>query len=254
MKKLLFALPVILLVAAGCSSSQQTSQQNLPTQQTQTPTPEQQQTTQNPTPTQTQTTPPPTQSQQNTQQNSLTYNWNTQSNAVVNFQYPTNWTVQKYSLGSNESIIIYPSDQTVNLAPADYTAGLENLKHSVVLDISTGSCLNTQCLTKISSADDWISELGATKLSKQLNVSGFTGYYVKVSGDNTYRYILSKNGVIVEMQTVSYVTYMNQVFNSLSISLNNSANSNLKTYAGSGITFQYDPQAVAISTKGIKFI
>jgi hypothetical protein len=148
------------------------------------------------------------------------YNWNTKLNVGVNFKYPSNWKVEKYSLGSSESIILYPSDQNVNLQPTDYTAGLDNLKHSVVLDIKAGSCLNTQCLTKIETADEWISELGATKLSDKLNISGFEGYYVKVSGDNTYRYILSKNGIIVEMNTVAYISYMTQIFNNLSISTN----------------------------------
>ncbi len=174
---------------------------------------------QNPTPTQTtNTTKTPTPTPKDETANWKTYNWNTKLNVGVNFRYPSNWKVEKYSSGSSESIIVYPSDQNVNLQPVDYTAELDNLKHSIILHISTGSCLNTQCLTKIDTADDWISELGATKLSGKLNISSFEGYYVKVPGDNTYRYILSKNGVIVEMNTVAYVSYMTQIFNNLSIS------------------------------------
>ncbi len=50
MKKILLALPVILLVATGCNSSQPTTEQTPPAQQTQT-TQTQQQVSQNPTPT-----------------------------------------------------------------------------------------------------------------------------------------------------------------------------------------------------------
>ncbi len=50
MKKLLLALPVILLLAAGCNSSQPTTEQTQPVQQTQTTPTQQQQVAQNPAP------------------------------------------------------------------------------------------------------------------------------------------------------------------------------------------------------------
>lgn len=56
MKKLLFAVPVIFLLAAGCNSNQPTTQQTQPVSQTQVTPTTQQQVAQNPTPTQ-QTTP-----------------------------------------------------------------------------------------------------------------------------------------------------------------------------------------------------
>ena len=91
MKKILFSLPVILLVAAGCNSTtptpQPTTQQTQPTQQTQTIPTQQQQVAQNPTP-----TPIPT----DTAQNPSTQNLKTYTNTQFGFgfSYPSTYTLK----------------------------------------------------------------------------------------------------------------------------------------------------------------
>lgn len=87
MKKLLFALPVILLVAAGCNSSQPTTEQTQPTQQPQT----QQQAAVNPSPAPTQPTQPATTpTPATTPAPTITSNTKTFTNAQYSFefQYP----------------------------------------------------------------------------------------------------------------------------------------------------------------------
>lgn len=83
MKKLLFAFPIVALLAAGCNSSQQTTEQNPPAQQTQTEQ-TQQQTAQNPAPS---PTPTPTPSQSDIAA------WKTYTSVKYGYQfkYPTNW-------------------------------------------------------------------------------------------------------------------------------------------------------------------
>jgi len=88
MKKLFYALPVILLVAAGCNSSTTTQ----PTVQA-TPTP-QQQVAQNPAPTPTAITPQPTPATPDSQtQNSLA-GYNNQQYGFT-FSYPKNFTLSE---------------------------------------------------------------------------------------------------------------------------------------------------------------
>lgn len=87
MKKILFAIPVILLVAAGCNSTQPTVEQAQPT-----PTP-QQQVSQTPTPTPTPVQPTPTPTPTSTPTPTTTGQLNTYINSQVGFSLtlPKGW-------------------------------------------------------------------------------------------------------------------------------------------------------------------
>lgn len=106
MKKILFALPVILLVAAGCNSSQPETQQTQPAQT-------QQETTQKPTPTPTATNPTPTTDQGN---NDKIY-----TNSVYGFQlsYPSDWNTREYGQKDNYFILFTNFSATAPTTPAN---------------------------------------------------------------------------------------------------------------------------------------
>ncbi len=83
MKKLLYAFPIVVLLAAGCNSATtRPTNQIESTQQTQTTPTQQQQVTQNPTPTTTA---------------DITANWQVYNKYGITFKYPTDWVVKDSS-------------------------------------------------------------------------------------------------------------------------------------------------------------
>ena len=134
MKKMLFALPVILLVAAGCNSSQSTTEQTPPTQQTQTNQNQQQQVAQNPAPT---TTP----------QNPSAQNFKTYTNAQYGFEvkYPSAYTIKTSDKtqvpGELFSINIVGPAKSENLGPASNisVSVWSNSKQMSLLDWATAN-------------------------------------------------------------------------------------------------------------------
>jgi hypothetical protein len=149
MKKLLFALPVIFLVAAGCNSSQPTTEQVQPTQQTQTtPTP-QQQVAQNPTP-----TPTPTQQASNSL---IIKEWG------VEFTKPQGLADLQYTIN--------PKGYSQNNTVAGFTT-----QKLVDLDKSSGGQCSDYLIGSLSRFTD--KELNAMKAPNGPGV----GAYVKVGG------------------------------------------------------------------------
>jgi len=109
MKKLLFALPVVLLLAAGCNSNQQAGQQN---QSANTQTQQQ------------------TNRQDQQSGSNQTANWRIYSNAKYNFElsYPSNWNITE-----NESYItIKPTAKS----ESNFSIATVNIGRESVFDLA----------------------------------------------------------------------------------------------------------------------
>jgi hypothetical protein len=160
MKKLLLALPVILLVAAGCNSSStsQPTSQTQPTLQTQT-APTQQQVAQAPTPSPTQTTQPiPTPTTTNNSITDKTYT----SNYGYQFTYSSKYSLdttntKKVGLYNKPNI----TDSSGNKVPPDIS--IENFDNLTQLPHYQASIKNS---------DDYLTQSGSAKL--MYNITSYT--------------------------------------------------------------------------------
>ena len=176
MKKLLLALPIVLLLAAGCDSSQQVANQNT------VPTPVVQNTNPAPNPSTTPTAnPTPTQS-----------SWKTYTNNRVGYQFEYPTSGLKLAL---DETIKYPDPKTNNQDLVQFADNTENTSEQQPVAFS----VRTYIGVKNNSIENWIQNASSStntdlaNYTKQLigGQPAYTGRGISVT------YILYNNNVYV---------------------------------------------------------